>query len=164
MAVPPEAVVKAADPSFLSQGPVIALVVGLTLKTFYDIIIFIIDKFTNGKNESKTKTACEGCKKEVQETRALLHEVAEDLEKLVELHELKDQDGVPVWYITSSMRQGMVNSEKILSEVKSMLDIFHRDFEEFVKTFNKEMPRYIDNAELTYKSINILNKILEGHQ
>ena len=80
------------------------------------IILLIREMITFAKairNNGKTKPA---------DSSALLRKIDTGVRELIEMHDVRDEDGVPVWYVRKSLEDAVQNTSQCVSAIMSNLE------------------------------------------
>jgi hypothetical protein len=116
---------------------------------------FIPKAATAGKQPDRCYIKVE---KNISETDALLKRVAKESEKLLEMHNVRDEDGVPVWYVRRSMDDSLKTLSNGVGDLNNLLIKMHDSQNELRKSINK-MIDVVSDMNSNIKGIMLKNNL-----
>lgn len=116
------------------EGSAIVAIALIFAKTLYEVVVSKV-----GKSDCPTG------------------DVENQIEKLLELHEPKDTDGVPIWYFKESLRGTLEQTSHNTFEIKTALSEFLHSQKNLMENMEEAVRNLSDQ-------IRFLNNLLEEEQ
>ena len=143
----------------VSPGPLVGIITGLL--AVLTILAEILKKKVFGKADSdmhkNTNETVRKNREEIAELKSIIEVNEVLLKKMYDLHNVKDADNVPLWYVTSNLKKLIGSIHTMVSEMKKMVS----DTDENSEAILNKLPELINSNQAMTSRLTDLVILLE---
>ena len=145
--------------SSISPGAMVGIITGLI--GALTILLKILDKKVFGKADAElrknTNKVVHESNKELEKLKIIIESNEDLCTKCYELHNVKDSDNVPLWYVTSNLKKLIDEVHAMVSEMKKIVSDTDENSEEILS----KLPELINSNQAMTSRLTDLVILLE---
>jgi len=116
---------------YTAMGGIIVVALGLI-----EVLKVMINRFVPGGNNKQNGNLTK-IENTVYSTSDMIKKISKESEKLSELHNVRDEDGVPVWYVRRSMDESLKQLGSAIGNLNNLLMKMNDSHVELRKSVDK---------------------------
>jgi len=149
----------AAAASSISPGAMVGIITGLI--GALTILLKILDKKVFGKVDAElrknTNKVVHESNKELEKLKIIIESNEDLLKKLYEMHNVKDADNTPIWYITSNLKKLIIEMHNAIAKMQKIVTDTDENSEEILS----KLPELINSNQAMTSRLTDLVILLE---